>query len=211
MLLKAHEIAERLERTSGDPDDPLEIIPQPDVRALKKSGDASVDLRLGRWFFVLRESRIAVLDILKEDAANESSPIHGRLRFVPFGSKFFLHPRKFILGSTLEWLRMPANLSAYISGKSSWGRRGLIIETAAGIHPGFSGCLTLEITNLGEIPIAIYPGFEICQIFLHEVKASRQKAKDHLIGYRRPVMVPIRPDRIARLLSKQISNTDPLP
>lgn len=208
MLLKAHKIAERLEGSSRDPDDPLEIIPRPELQELKKSGDASVDLRLGRWFVVLRESRIAVLDILNEDAENESSPIHGKLIFVPFGGKFFLHPGKFVLGCTLEWLRMPADLSAYISGKSSWGRRGLIIETAAGIHPGFSGCLTLEITNLGEIPIAMYPGFEICQIFLHEVTASRQKAHDHLIGYRRPVMVPIRPDRIARLLSKQISNPD---
>ena len=59
MLLKAHKIAERLDRTQGDPDDRLEIIPRPDMEVLRNSGAASVDLRLGRWFLKLRESRIA--------------------------------------------------------------------------------------------------------------------------------------------------------
>ena len=205
MLLKGHNIAERLERTLGDPNDPLEIIPRPDMEVLRKSGAASVDLRLGRWFLMLRESRIPVLDISTESESEDSTPIYGKYIFVPFGNNYILHPGKFVLGSTLEWIRMPADLSGYISGKSSWGRRGLIIETAAAIHPGFSACLTLEITNLGEIPIAIAPGYAVCQIGLFEVTASNLKDDSNFIGFRRPVIRPIRPDRIARQLSKKIS------
>jgi dCTP deaminase len=76
-----------------------------------------------------------------------------RQHFVPFGQKFVLHPGRFALGSTLEWLRLPATMSGYVTGKSSLGRHGLIIETAAGIHPSFSGCLTLELANVGEVPL----------------------------------------------------------
>src|SRR3954467_386484 len=61
--------------------------------------------------------------------------------FVPFGKRFYLHPGKFALGMTLEWLRMPKCLTGSVVGKSSWGRRGLVIETAPCVHPGYLGCL----------------------------------------------------------------------
>src|SRR5436309_13869423 len=93
-----------------------------------------------------------------------------RTQYVPFGSKYVLHPGGFVLGATLEWIRLPKNLGAYVIGKSSWGRRGLIIATATGVHPGFTGCLTLELTNVGEIPIKIQPGMTICQLFIHRVE-----------------------------------------
>jgi dCTP deaminase len=54
-----------------------------------------------------------------------------------------------------------------VTGKSNLGRRGLVIETAPGVHPHFNGCLTLEMTNLGEIPLKIRPGMKICQLFIH--------------------------------------------
>ena len=61
------------------------------------------------------------------------------------------------------------DLSAYVVGRSSWGRDGLIIATATGVHPGYSGIITLEISNVGEIPIYLYPGLSIAQLFIQEV------------------------------------------
>ncbi len=86
--------------------------------------------------------------------------------FVPIGDYFVLHPGQFVLGETLEWVHLPKNLVAFVVGKSTWGRDGLIIATAIGVHPNFSGILTLEISNVGEIPIYLYPGLAIAQLFL---------------------------------------------
>jgi dCTP deaminase len=98
---------------------------------------------------------------------------------------------------------MPTNLAAYVIGRSSWGRRGLIIATAAGVHPGYTGCLTLELTNVGEIPIEIKPGFTICQLFLNTVKGERDLVdKSRYIGHRKPTLGRIEPDQIAQKLGK---------
>lgn len=85
-----------------------------------------------------------------------------------------MHPKTFLLAVTLEWIRVPLHLAGMITGKSSWGRRGLIVETAPGIHPGFTGCLTLELTNVGEIPIAISPGSEYASFFYINSKTLYQ-------------------------------------
>jgi dCTP deaminase len=87
-----------------------------------------------------------------------------------------------------------------MTGKSLLGRRGLIIETAAGIHPEFKGCLTLELTNVGEVPIALRPGMPICQIFLHEVKPGGTEARGQFTGRRKPVLGRIQPDHVVERL-----------
>jgi dCTP deaminase len=89
-----------------------------------------------------------------------------------------------------------------VTGKSSLGRRGLVIETASGIQPGFSGCLALELSNVGEVPIALLPGMQICQIFVHEVGPDPKPAKSQFIGRRKPVLGTVRPDDILVKLSK---------
>jgi dCTP deaminase len=127
---------------------------------------ASVDLHLGRWFSQPHQSRSTFYDF-REDVAN-SSAYTAKEYFAPFHGEFVLHPGRFILAITLEWIRLPANRAAYVTGKSNTGRRGLVIETAPGVHPHFNGCLTLEMTNLGEIPLKIRPGMKICQLFVHE-------------------------------------------
>jgi len=121
--------------------------------------------------------------------------------YVPFGESFVLHPKSFVLGSTLEWIRLPANRGGYVTARSSWGRYGLIIATATGIHPGFSGCLTLELANVGEIPIVIKPGTTIAQLFIHTVEDTEKEIdKSSFIGYRRPILGFIHLDEIARRL-----------
>ena len=107
-----------------------------------------------------------------------------------------------MLGVTLEWVRFPTNLAAYVIGKSSWGRRGLIIATAAGVHPGFTGCLTLELSNVGEIPIAINPGIPICQLFLHKTTQTDLVDKSTFVGLRQPALGKVELDEISRKLAK---------
>jgi dCTP deaminase len=83
------------------------------------------------------------------------------------------------------------------------GRRGLIIATATGFHPGFTGALTLELSNVGEIPIKIYPGMKICQLFLHDVKHKAGKVDcSRFIGYRKPVLGKVTFDAFAERLAK---------
>jgi dCTP deaminase len=121
-----------------------------------------------------------------QDELNDIEASRTKQHFVAFGEKFVLHPGSFVLGVTLEWLRLPPALSGYVTGKSSLGRHGLVIETAAGIHPNFSGCLTLELANVGEVPIEISPGMQICQIFLHRLKKAGPAETGAMSGQRKP-------------------------
>lgn len=182
----------------------LSIVPRPNAEAIAAAGAASIDLRLGRWFRTLRPTRTAQLDMKLPTIADDGSEniVHTKEYFVPFGEPFVLHPRNFVLGITLEWMRLPADLGGYVTGKSSLGRRGLIIETAAGIQPGFCGCLALELSNVGEVPLALIPGMQICQIFLHEVTPDPKPARTQFTGRRKPVMGTIKSDPIVESLGK---------
>lgn len=200
MMLKSDQILERLNEKGPD-----QLFIEPlDKIALEASGSSSVDLRLGTRFLTTKHSRSTVLDI---DDTNEDINKQKRLmdsHYVPFGKKFILHPRDFVLGVTMEWIKLPHNLSGYVQGRSSWGRRGLVIATAVGVHCGFSGCLTLELTNLGEVPIAIYPGMTICQLFLHQLHTKTESIDStNFYGKSKPVLGRIRLDDIAKKLSKQ--------
>ena len=114
-----------------------------------------------------------------------------------------LQPRSFVLGVTLEWIRLPADKAAYVVGRSSWGRYGLIIATATGVHPGFTGCLTLELSNVGEIPIRVKPGTTVCQLFIHDVSRGDPGQVDRscFTGRRKPTLGVINLDRRAQLLA----------
>lgn len=204
MIIKADIIARRLESSDTD-EDPLVITPQPDIEALRKSGSGSVDLRLGTWISTMRNTTITSLNVLKPGTCAPNENHLTKSHFVPFGTDFILHPNAFVLGAALEWIRLPKNLAGYVIGKSKWGRRGLIIATATGVHPGFTGCLTLEITNLGEVPICIRPGMSICQLFLHKVDSDTEDTdQSFLSGNRKPVLGTITPDHFALRLSTPI-------
>ena len=179
--------------------DPLVITPSPDVSVLESSGSASVDLRLGSWFVSLRQPRMSHLEVDHPQTTAQFTKTH----FVPFGESYFLHPRSFVLGITLEWVRLPRDLAAYVVGRSSWGRRGLIIATATGVHPGFKGCITLELTNVGEIPIAIKPGMAICQLFFHEVVGPDTESVDRsqFAASRKPMIGRVSTDRFFQKLT----------
>jgi dCTP deaminase len=140
-----------------------------------------------------------------------SSSQLAKTSYVPFGKEYILHPQSFVLGVTVEWLRLPSDVAGYVVGKSSWGRCGLIIATATGVHPGFKGCLTLELSNVGEIPIEMKPGMEICQLFIHRVDAADSKAIDRskFNGFRRPLFRRIELDAFAKKLAENSAGIRP--
>jgi len=203
MILKADQLSNLLTPNQERKSDPFVVTPCPSLEKLRSSGSASIDLRLGCWFLTLRQSKTAVLKILEEDQVwNESQ--FAKTQYVQFGHEFILHPQNFVLAVTLEWIRLPRDLAGYVIGRSSWGRLGLNIATAAGVHPGFTGCLTLEVSNLGEVPIAIKPGVAICQLFVHKVDTTAPDVVDQsrFIGSRKPKLGKIELDDVAKKLVK---------
>lgn len=185
-MLSGERIKELLVRAESDPEKGIGCCPNPVGRNADQIGAASLDVRLGRWFLVVQQTRRSEIDLTRDDERGIEE-VDGKYHFVPFGEKFVIHPSRFVLGATLEWLRIPDQIGGLITGKSSLGRRGLIIETAAGIQPGFSGCLTLEIFNCGEVPIAVTPGMRIAQIFLHEISGEKAARHSRFSGHRKPL------------------------
>jgi dCTP deaminase len=206
MPLRSEEIVRRLKDRNVDP---LAVVPCPDLTELVDEGAAALDLRLGTWFMSFRKSRVPYLDVLKDPGLPEITQLGRHVARQPpasyhycrFGEFFVLHPRAFVLATTLEWIRLPRDLCAYVIGRSSWGRRGLIIATATGVHPGFAGCLTLELTNVGELPICLHPGLSICQLFFETaVGDSRTTDQSQHVGKRRPAVGDIKYDDFAEML-----------
>jgi dCTP deaminase len=120
---------------------------------------ASIDLRLGDSFRVFHNHRVTAID-LREPPTNLTEEVT-----IGDGVPFAIHPGEFVLGRTLERVRIPDDVVARIEGKSSLGRLGLIVHATAGfVDPGFEGTLTLEITNLTRVPIKLYGGLPIAQL-----------------------------------------------
>ncbi len=155
--------------------DPLEtrlvVSPLLNIEEQAKDSQASIDLRLGFEFALVHPSAFGSIDELGGDAAPSFQQLYRR-EYVPFGSSIVIHPHQFMLATSLEYLRLPPDLMAYVVGRSTWGRLGLIVATAVGIHPYFAGTLTLELRNLGETPLTLYPGQTIAQLFFHKVDSE---------------------------------------
>ena len=127
-----------------------------DERLLQPS---SIDLRVDRLFRVFRNHTAPVIDV-KLDLENLTELVE-----VPDDGVFMLHPGEFVLGATLERVGLPDDLVGRVEGKSSLGRLGLLIHSTAGfIDPGFDGHITLELSNVANLPITIYPRMKIGQI-----------------------------------------------
>jgi dCTP deaminase len=120
---------------------------------------SSLDVRVDRLFRVFRNSRYPYIDVKREQEELTE------LVEVDADEAFILHPGEFVLGSTLERVTLPDDLVARLEGKSSLGRLGLLIHSTAGfIDPGFDGHVTLELSNVANLPITIYPGMKIGQL-----------------------------------------------
>ena len=120
---------------------------------------SSIDVRLDRYFRVFANHRYTHIDpAVAQDDLTELLEPDG-------DEPFILHPGEFVLGSTLEVISLADDLAARLEGKSSLGRLGLLTHSTAGfIDPGFSGHVTLELSNVATLPIKLYPGMKIGQI-----------------------------------------------
>lgn len=170
------------------PKEKLAISPILSLDSQIDPGAASVDLRLGCTFVVPNRSQLPLLDPHAVDYKSQKARYMEKV-YINIGEFFILHPRQFVLGSTLEWIHMPRDLAAYVIGRSTWGRDGLIIATAAGVHPGYIGTLTLELTNLGEVPLKLYPGERYAQLFFQDVAVKKRStgAKSGFLGSTEPI------------------------
>ena len=120
---------------------------------------SSVDLHVDSQFRVFANSRYPYIDV------KQPMPDLTELVKVEPGEPFILHPGEFVLGSTLERVAIPDDMVARLEGKSSLGRLGLLIHSTAGyVDPGWDGYLTLELSNVANLPITIYPGMKIGQV-----------------------------------------------
>jgi len=120
---------------------------------------SSVDVRVDKLFRVFRNSRYPFIDV-KQEMEELTELVE-----VEPDEAFILHPGEFVLGSTLERITLPDDLVARLEGKSSLGRLGLLIHSTAGfIDPGWDGHVTLELSNVANLPITIYYGMKIGQL-----------------------------------------------
>lgn len=175
--LSGKTIRELLQKTEPkDRDKRLVVSPILEPKEQLKDAEASIDVRLGFDFALVTASDVDSIDEFSETPKWTNEDGFERLYkliYRPIGQKLVIHPHQFILASTLEYIRLPYNLTSYVVGRSTWGRLGLIVATAIGIHPKFAGTLTLELRNLGETPLTIYPGQTIAQLFFHWVDADK--------------------------------------
>lgn len=156
MILTDGSISKRLDK--GD----LVIDPY-DPEALQPS---SVDLRIGPAFRVFTNHRTTDIDLRYEQPELTTEVVadqsHG----------FVLHPREFVLAATMESIGLPADLVGRLEGRSSLGRVGLLIHSTAGfVDPGWSGTLTLELANVSNLPIRLFPGMRVAQLSLFQADA----------------------------------------
>lgn len=130
---------------------------------------SSVDLHLDRRFRVFRNSRYPYIDVRADQ------PELTELVEIGGDDPFILHPGEFVLGSTLERVQLPNDLVARLEGKSSLGRLGLLIHSTAGyVDPGWEGNLTLELSNVANLPITLYDGMKIGQISFQRLSSPAE-------------------------------------
>jgi dCTP deaminase len=159
-MLSDRSIREAVEsgRIGIDPFDPALIQP------------SSIDVRLGSKFLVFRNTKRAYIDV--------KQPADDLMELIEVGhdEPMFLHPHEFVLGSTVERVRIPDDLVGRLEGRSSLGRLGIVIHSTAGfLDPAFEGHVTLEISNLANLPIALYAGMRIGQISFAQMTTPAER------------------------------------
>ena len=159
MILSDRSLREAIDggRIVVDPFDPETVQP------------SSIDVRVDRLFRVFRNHTAGMIDV-KLDLTDLTELVE----IAPEGV-FMLHPGEFVLGSTLERVAVPDDLVARIEGKSILGRLGLLIHSTAGfIDPGFSGHVTLELSNVATLPIKLWPGMKIGQLCFFKLSSPAE-------------------------------------
>jgi len=124
---------------------------------------ASIDIRLGRYFLKVDENNI--------ECMNMSTPI----KYIEFeADEVIIPPHSFLLATTMEYIKLPNNLTAFVEGRSSIGRMGLFIQNAGWVDPGFEGEITLELFNANRLPIKLQSGRRICQLVIAKMDQTAE-------------------------------------
>jgi dCTP deaminase len=164
MILSDRELRARL--AAGD----LKVEPLRDPQT--QIQPASIDVRLSAEFSMYKPGELACLDPRKP----ETLSLAAERITVREGEAFTLHPGDFALGSTIETVAIPSDLVALVDGRSSIGRLAVAVHATAGlIDPGFRGQITLELSNIGRIPVRLYPGTRIAQIVVHQLSSPAER------------------------------------
>jgi dCTP deaminase len=131
---------------------------------------SSIDVRIDRYFRLFDNHKYPVID------PAEDQPDLTRMIEVDPAEGFILHPGEFVLASTFEQITLPDDVAARLEGKSSLGRLGLLTHSTAGfIDPGFSGHVTLELSNVATLPIRLWPGMKIGQLCFFRLSSAAEK------------------------------------
>jgi len=146
----------------------IKILPSQGIE--KRLGPAGIDLRLGNHFRIFKKNKTTFIDV------KDSQNLADLMEKIVCQDYFLIHPGEFVLGETLEEIEIPEDLSAKLEGRSSLGRLGIQIHSTAGhFDPGFKGRPTLEISNIGVLPIKLYPGMLFCQLIFHSLTEKTKK------------------------------------
>ena len=152
-------------------------------------GSCSVDFRLGNEFSIFEHSRHPFIDLKEKTAIQDLM----RTITVADGEPFILQPHEFALAITKETLELDDDVLGRLEGRSSLGRIGIIVHGTAGLFdPGWTGKATLELSNLGRMPVALYPGMRICSFTFEQLSSPvavpyRKKAGNKYAGQDRPL------------------------
>lgn len=131
---------------------------------------SGIDLRLGNSFRIFKNMSIPFIDT-KAPIENYTEAIE-----IADDKPFIIHPGEFVLGIIKEYIKVPNDLVGTVDGRTSLGRLGISIHTtSAGINPGWEGFLTLEISNIGKLPVALYPGMRICKVSFVKLTSPAEK------------------------------------
>ena len=147
-------------------------IGSPDEKFLENIGPSSLDLRCGNHFKLYEHTKFPLLDPANPATFENCSRL---IEIKKSSTPFIVQPNDFVLGVTLEKITLPDDLVARVEGRSSLGRLGIIVHSTAGfVDPGFSGTITLEITNINRMPVALYPGMRVCQLAFETLTSSAE-------------------------------------
>ncbi|CCF83814.1 dCTP deaminase [Nitrolancea hollandica] len=167
MILSDREILQALK------DGRIKVVPELDLES--QLGSCSIDFRLGNTFMVFEHSRFSYIDPRHAQSIGEAM----RTIVVPDGEAFIMQAGDFALASTMESLVLPDDLLGRLEGRSSIARLGITVHsTAAVFEPGWEGTATMELSNLGRMAVALYPGMRICSFTFEQLSS--------------PAMVPYR-------------------
>jgi dCTP deaminase len=149
------------------------IIVSPMLNYEEQVDNGTINIRLSNKFIVMKKTSEPLLDPreMKKDKIKRYQSIIK----LSFGEPFILHPKEFVLASTMEFICLPSDKCAYVLSRSRFGRFGLIIATATYVHPNWKGCLTLELVNFGDVPIKLECGAPIGQLVIHDATQTVQK------------------------------------